>query len=477
MPKAFISYSWTSKEHQQWVLDLATALRNDGVDALLDKWDLREGHDAIAFMERMVTDPSIDKVIMVLDRRYAEKADDRKGGVGTETQILTPQIYARADQNKFVGVASEVDADGKAFKPAYYASRIHIDMSNADLYAENYEQLLRWIFDKPSYPKPPLGKSPEFLKEETVLIPTRTHAQRAIGLFRSGSSAAIGALDGYFDSLAENFDALRIPGDGSVDFDEKVLSSISAFLPYREEFVSVLTAAIKSGLPSEEYIASLKKFFEQLIPFMYRPRQESITYDHSYDNYRFIIHELFLYAVATLIKNERFTDADNFLAGGFYAADVPDFARDESFKSYTVFRNFLPSLQRRNERLQLRRLTLHADLLKDRVPARGVSLDDLMQADLVLFIRATALRFNRWWPETLIWSSNRYRPFEIFARAESMKYFERISRLFGAMSRDQFVEMLTSMTRGPGSQYLPSWHFDSPNWEEITGLAKLGAKT
>src|ERR1700730_2772626 len=110
MPKVFISYSWTSNEHQQWVLDLATALRDNGVDAILDKWDLKEGHDANAFMERMVTDETVEEVIIVLDRKYADKANARKGGVGTETQIITPQIYASADQNKFVGVVSEVDA-------------------------------------------------------------------------------------------------------------------------------------------------------------------------------------------------------------------------------------------------------------------------------------------------------------------------------------------------------------------------------
>jgi len=38
-------------------------LRESGVDVILDKWDLREGHDAYAFMEKMVTDPQIKKVL------------------------------------------------------------------------------------------------------------------------------------------------------------------------------------------------------------------------------------------------------------------------------------------------------------------------------------------------------------------------------------------------------------------------------
>ena len=36
-PRAFISYSWASAE---FALSLAERLRNDGIDAIIDKWDL-----------------------------------------------------------------------------------------------------------------------------------------------------------------------------------------------------------------------------------------------------------------------------------------------------------------------------------------------------------------------------------------------------------------------------------------------------
>ena len=45
-PRLFISYSWSTSEHEQWVIDLATELVNSGVDVVLDKWDLREGHES-----------------------------------------------------------------------------------------------------------------------------------------------------------------------------------------------------------------------------------------------------------------------------------------------------------------------------------------------------------------------------------------------------------------------------------------------
>ena len=164
-PKLFISYSWSSPEHEQWVVDLATELRESGVDVILDKWDLKEGNDAVAFMEQMVTNSEIKKVVIVSDEIYASKADGRSGGVGTETQIISKEVYDNQSQDKFVAVISEKDDNNKPFLPTYYKSRIYIDLSEADKYSENFERLLRWIFDKPLYVKPKLGSTPSFLAE------------------------------------------------------------------------------------------------------------------------------------------------------------------------------------------------------------------------------------------------------------------------------------------------------------------------
>ncbi|MCG8572996.1 MAG: TIR domain-containing protein [Spirochaetes bacterium] len=89
-PKLFISYCWSNPSHEQWVLDFATELRESGVDAILDKWDLKEGHDAIAFMEKMVTDSEIEKVVIVSNSDYSKKADKRSGGL-----VLKHRFYLK----------------------------------------------------------------------------------------------------------------------------------------------------------------------------------------------------------------------------------------------------------------------------------------------------------------------------------------------------------------------------------------------
>ena len=79
-PKVFISYAWSSKEYENKVLSFATELVSNGVDVILDKWDLSEGNDTYAFMEKCATDTSITNVLMLLDPVYAQKAGETAGG-------------------------------------------------------------------------------------------------------------------------------------------------------------------------------------------------------------------------------------------------------------------------------------------------------------------------------------------------------------------------------------------------------------
>ena len=80
IPKIFISYSHDSQEHKKWVLDLATRLRNNGVDAIIDQWELRPGDDLPHFMETHLADS--DFVVMVCTDKYVKKANAGTGGVG-----------------------------------------------------------------------------------------------------------------------------------------------------------------------------------------------------------------------------------------------------------------------------------------------------------------------------------------------------------------------------------------------------------
>ena len=474
-PKAVISYSWSSPQHEQWVINLATELRQAGVDVILDKWDLKEGHDAIAFMEKMVTDPEIKKVIIVSDRVYAQKADSRKDGVGTETQIISKEIYDKVEQDKFVVVIAEKDEYGKPYLPTYYKSRIYIDLSEPDNYGENFERLLRWIYNKPLYKKPEIGKMPSFLSEgEQILLGTTVSFRRAINLIKDGEPYSAGALNEYFEIFVQNLEKFRIKNYEG-EFDEAIMKNIEAFIPYKNEVIQIFSAIARYG-PKEELIESLHRFFESLIPYMSRPESVTSWQEWDFDNFRFIIHELFLYAIAILVKLERFQQASMLLSQTYYVLGNSDYGRDVMV-SFSVFREYMESLEYRNKRLKLRRLSLRADLLKERCQTTGIDFRYLMQADFILFIRAELYGekpFDIWGPETLLYLGHFPGPFEIFARAESKRYFEKMKCLFDIQSPDDFKQLLEEYKQG--KRQLPSWEYKSFDPALLLNIEKLATK-
>lgn len=162
----FISYSWANPKNDTWVYDLATRLTENGIEVKLDKWDLKPGQDKYSFMESMVKDPSIDKVLIICDKTYKEKADNRSGGVGTETQIITPEVYNQANQEKFIPIIIEKGVSLDSYIPTYLKSRIGIDMSSEEIFEKGYEQLIRLIVGKPLYRRPAKGELPSYLFEE-----------------------------------------------------------------------------------------------------------------------------------------------------------------------------------------------------------------------------------------------------------------------------------------------------------------------
>ncbi|WP_426177790.1 SEFIR domain-containing protein [Pseudomonas sp. TWRC1-2] len=467
-PRLFISYSWSSHDHQQWVMTLASELRESGVDVILDKWDLKEGHDSIRFMESMVTDESVTKVIIVSDKTYATKADGRAGGVGTESQIISSKVYETSKQEKFVAVVPEKE-DGKAWLPTFYGKRIYIDLSESENYAQNFEQLLRWIYDQPLYLKPEIGKRPAFLTNSSaVSLGTSSRHRRALDAVKQGKPFAAGAVDEYFQAVSEGFEKFRIKIDLEKEYDEQVFENIEAFLPCRNEIIQLLTAIAQYGsLPDIDL--KTHRFLESLLPYMDRPQHLTHYRETDFDNFRFIVHELFLYAVAIFLKSERFDTTQALLSTPYYVHGRISYPQSGAF-GYAVFRNYARVLDHRNQRLSLGRLSLTADLLKDRSKTSGLDFNQLMQADFVLFLRGTQSG-ERWFPETLLYASHSYTAFEIFARSMSQKYFDSIKALIGVANKEEVGKLLLNF-KGPQSQ-LPRWQFDTFNPELLVGYEML----
>ena len=155
-PKVFISYSHDSPEHRRWVSELGAKLRHNGVDAILDQWDLGPGDDVTRFMERGITDS--DRVLVVCTDQYVRKANAAEGGVGYERMIVTAQLVQDLGTNKFIPVIRQ--ASGQEKMPTFLGTRLYIDFRNEGQFESEFDKLIHELHRVPVIEKPPLGKNP-----------------------------------------------------------------------------------------------------------------------------------------------------------------------------------------------------------------------------------------------------------------------------------------------------------------------------
>jgi hypothetical protein len=96
-PKVFISYAWEDREHKQWVKELAVRLRVDGVEVILDQYELHPGDQLPEFMERSVRISEV--VLIICTPQLKNKSDVRSGGVGYEGSVITIRTWRRGGDN------------------------------------------------------------------------------------------------------------------------------------------------------------------------------------------------------------------------------------------------------------------------------------------------------------------------------------------------------------------------------------------
>jgi hypothetical protein len=313
---------------------------------------------------------------------------------------------------------------------------------------------------------------PGYLRgDSAVSLSTSSRFTLAVDAVRNNRPHAVPATVEYFTALGDGLEAFRL--DPQADpFDDAVVANIGAFLPYRNQTID-LFLALGLYLDTTETRSALHRFFEGLIPYLERPADLTQWKEWDFDNFRFVVHELFLYAVAALVRHERFDAAAHLMTADYFVSDRQEYGR-EPMVPFAIFRQYMRSLDQRNERLGLRRLSLRADLLKERCTGVALDFKDLMQADFILFM-SDHIRHpdrSRWWPETLLYADRFSRPFEVFARSQSTRYFERAKVMLGVATKDAVAEIVDKLDY----RDLPRWQFETFAPAALLGVDQLATR-
>jgi hypothetical protein len=431
MPKVFISYSWSSPGHQEQVRHWADRLLADGIEVVLDLYDLKEGDDKYAFMESMITDASVSHVLIFCDRTYAAKADARQAGVGTESQIISQEIYNKVTQSKVIPVVTSLGENGEPFLPTFLKPRIWIDFSSSEAVNENWEQLVRVLYGRPLHQKPMVGKPPTYLADAGS-----SPASPAAGKFGALRQALLQSRPGialyrkdFLDACFEYADSLRVRERPTTDsLGDKVFTDCGRLKLIRDHLIDwiLLEASIA---PTPEFAEALIGFLERMWELKSKPPELNQWSDAWFEAHSVFVYETFLYIVAALVKS----NACSVLHEVFtthYLRPSSDRSGDVTFDTFSRFHGHSESLQ---AVLAPKGHTLHsasAELIKRQADRNDLPFSAIIEAELLVLLMTMITPDAFWYPGTLHYRTHSSdSPF--FLRAAQHKGFKKLAIISG----------------------------------------------
>ena len=452
-PVVFVSYSWTTPEHEDWVLELASELRaSHRLDVRIDKWHLPTGGDALRFMEEGIRDA--DKVLIVSDCEYARKANGRRGGAGVEAQILTPELYAQGGGDdaggalpKYAVALTEYRSDPEtgrrvACTPAFYGGRIYIDFADPAQRPARVEDVARWAHDRPVHVAPPIGGRPDFL-DDGPNTGTAGVRSRALGALVAARPDAVRAAEDYFDRFATGLLAFAptLPGPDDPVPDDSVLARrdphVAAIVRSADrlgaaygEAEGVLDEVARVRLGERGHNA-VRRLFSALLPYV--EAVGSLPGGGHLDEwqrwpYRYAIADLFRAAVAALVRSGDFQGVAA-LTMTYTVPDPSPRVRGLATRSYR-------SLRRGSHQSPFGDADLYG--LRTGRPSRA-TLSELTQADYLLYLASVAGETSNdpysmpeiWYPDLLEEHGHRG-PLPTFVQAASRRHLNQLAGVIDA---------------------------------------------
>lgn len=145
--RVFISHTSNSDETVSWVTTLAKLLIENGIQARLDRFHLRRGMDLPQWMCNELA--MADKVVIICDETYKQKADGRLGGVGWETMIIQGDLAnLEPNSTKYqVIVRADSLADGL---PMYLKTKYAFHSPGPTMSKKFQSELIQELLDMPN---------------------------------------------------------------------------------------------------------------------------------------------------------------------------------------------------------------------------------------------------------------------------------------------------------------------------------------
>ena len=259
--------------------------------------------------------------------------------------------------------------------------------------------------------------------------------QQATSAVEAAQSNRIVLVRRYMDWLLKTIKELA-PVYSETDVkDETLIRAISSTNDLIAEF-SLLSEAISAVPDSDSASIVFEKLGGILEYYEPRPGISGIYQATDFDFFKFLGHESFTTFFSFLLSVDRWDLITELIEQDIY---LPNSRRSKPL-SIDKVSEFIELLDNHNRRLKLRRVSFHADLLRERHTEGPISqiapFDQFLDADFFLFLR----KDTNWRPWSAIWLGSRVPRFLI--KASSAKYAEKMFRPLKIQSLDELRELI-----------------------------------
>jgi len=244
--------------------------------------------------------------------------------------------------------------------------------------------------------------------------------------------------------VLQNFSDEPYTREGEDEWCQTMFANIERGKVHRDVFYDVVKTGVMH-IREDWFLPSVLQFLESLLAFQNRPHEMGSYVRCSQDNYKFLIYELFLYALAACIKPRRYEQGRLLLDHQYVAPyDAMDSQKLEPC-DFTHFNSHPESLEGQcAERGNTRRFSVMADLIHDRATRKDIRFCDLLQADVLCCIASrTVNEFYGWFPRCLVHAS-KVGKLELFARATTTSGFEPLRILLGIPDGKALIRQICS---------------------------------
>lgn len=467
-PKVFISYSWSSPTHQELVKSWADRLLEDGIDVVLDIYDLKEGHNKYAFMESMVLDETISHVLVICDKEYSKKADAKISGVGTETQIISKQVYDKVKQTKFIPIICEYDDDGNAYTPLFISSAIYINFSSFEAVNENWETLVRLLHGKPLHRKPVIGKPPSYItadiSENATPSDTKFHSLRQAVLQNKPGIA--GYREEFLTSCYEFVDSMRVrtPPDLST-LGERVLDDCTRLKYVRDQLIDWISLEVNRA-DENSFGEVILKFLEKILDLKSKPDELNPWNEAWLDALHLFAYELFIYIIAILMKNEK-TIILKMIFETQYLLPKAERDRGRKFDGFTSFWTYSSTLGTVLKPADGGTYKSTAgELIKRQSDRQDLPFTRLIEAELLIVLASFVTTNSRpWYPQTSFYAGF-HEEYEFFLRTAQRKHFLKLQIILGGKTLEEIQAAVKNNSKNLPGEFR-SFSENGPFWDSL----------